>query len=375
VAQNCCYGKYRTRKTRPPEKAMMTYLNNGKSFWKVVSNTRITDVLSTSASKKLLLTELSGQVDADIIFMMRTITVDRLRNICIKGYSNSPWQIRASNLTSLSSLMDCFDYKAEVMDTPIPGSKSSCGSAIHGLLEDACTSGLLGSYWQQASSRCGLLENGDRFIVPIQGNCDAVYRNKPVELKTVDNFDSISMTVINSWLMQVAIYQLLYPDQNSAILVIVARETYEIKSFEINYDNIENVINKLQNIISLEFLFFDDCFRIASKYYSLIQTHKPSGTVSTGVKPFLAIVPDVENMYVKHTIIFHDRVLDSIKSNQLDGICHNLQWFYRCYKRLPEHYDGQLLYSNVSNSVQSYAEGSTYLAKDYLTSEKLELVI
>ena len=332
----CCYGKSKVRQAKAPTNDLKSYLLNARSKWKCCSQETVCKILSVpSTSEALKCSEITDAAESGILYLLRTIQQQDISSVRIKGFSTFPWNVRASNLTGAGSLLECFTTSTEIMGAPIPGSKSAIGMVIHSLLDTACENNWIGNRWKPASSRFTIFDK-ESSNIPVFGNCDAVFDGFPVEIKTVDNINA-RLGPIQSWLGQIAVYQLLYPDVPSTILVVISRDTNEIKAFEVNRGNIENAVTHVRSFIAQEPEFYADCLDIARGYTQNCMNAKASGLPLSAANPnrlFIDILPRIYDLFQRHASIFLEKTIHDVRNNDLSLAAIHLIWFRRCFKIL-----------------------------------------
>jgi len=148
-------------------------------------------------------------------------------DIKLFGFATSPFMPRAHCFSSAKDIMQLFDPLTYIVKP-----KLSMAIVLHSVLDNHIDK--LGSEWSKAETK-------DTFIhtlgMQVSGTPDSIFQGCPVEMKSVENFGSVS-SKISKWLRQIAIYQ--SGNNSIAYLVVVSRSTKEIACFEVSVQNIQD---------------------------------------------------------------------------------------------------------------------------------------
>lgn len=291
---SCCYGQLKKDYPIFPSGELINYCINGKSKWKISGKSRI------SNNSYFSITELSKAVERDILTLLQGITVASLRQVRMHGHGTSPWCVRASDLTSSGSLLDCFSSKANMFGAPRKLTSAAIGGVLHSILDQGCEAGRMGRSWGIAKSKFATVDEVG-LNIRVNGSCDAVYENQyPVELKTVDDMSDVDSGKVRSWLLQIAIYQSLYTDAR-AVLIIVSRKTFEIRAFEVHPTNVEQAVSTWRRTISQQPLLGE--FLTLCRPYCLAQEDRRSRALTETDDPrlFLDLLEQSVPVLIQHT--------------------------------------------------------------------------
>jgi hypothetical protein len=157
---------------------------------------------------------------------------DNFKDIYIPGYATEPFKSRAHCFTTPQKIMELLDPYAYIKNST-PFSKDpliNMPMVLHTVL-DKCE----GSGFSKAETKEALIQ---ALGVTVSGTSDSIFKDLPVEMKTVNNLASIK-NKIRSWLRQIAIYQIINGNIE-AYLVIVLRQSKEIICLKVAVENIEN---------------------------------------------------------------------------------------------------------------------------------------
>jgi hypothetical protein len=101
---SCCLGKKRKDYPTFPAVDLINYCMAGKTRWRISTKSR----LPPGGSGVLTLTPLAGQAERDILVFLQRLSQAGIGRVPMHGHCTSPWAVRASDLSSGGSLLDCF---------------------------------------------------------------------------------------------------------------------------------------------------------------------------------------------------------------------------------------------------------------------------
>lgn len=101
---SCCLGKTRKDHSIFPAPELIDYCMEGKARWKISTEAK----LPLCGSGVLNLTPLAAAVEKDILIFLQQLSKVNVSKVPMYGFGTSPWSMRASDLSSACSLLDCF---------------------------------------------------------------------------------------------------------------------------------------------------------------------------------------------------------------------------------------------------------------------------
>ena len=298
---SCCLGKVWSKiLTVHPSPQLIDYCMEGKNQWKISTSSK----LPPGGKDSLTLSTLSGEIEQEILLFLQRITRNRVSRVPMDGHCTSPWSIRASDLTSPKSLLQCFTEKARSFISLTTVTSASIGGILHSLLDAGCESGGdLGPNWGVAKSKVTTIDAGELNMF-VHGSCDAVYQSQfPVELKTVDDMSKVDSSKVRAWLLQIAVYQCLY-SKSKAILIIICRKTYELRAYEVHPGNVDHAVAAWRLWLSQQPLL-KECVALSRPYNEALIDQR--SRVLTGddnsSKLFMDLLARSIPVFVQHTTL------------------------------------------------------------------------
>ena len=265
----CCHGKTYLSRHKTPQTDLGRYIVDSSDQWKISER-------SLPIGHFTSITALCNAVEQDVLSLLRSVTWGSVHRVLLSDYHTRPWFLRASDLSDPGSLLRCFAAKSESFANTGKLSNASIGSLLHAQLDAACASGAMGERWSMATSKFGTIDEGSLHL-RVHGTCDAVYdKIYPVELKTVDDMSQISGKSA-SWLRQIAVYQSLYGNTN-AIIVVICRNSFEVRAFEVHTSNITNAIACWRRWIT-DHPLLQDCISLSRPYCQALEERCVRGAV------------------------------------------------------------------------------------------------
>jgi hypothetical protein len=232
------------------------------------------------------------------------------QGMLVYSFATAPLSVRAHCLTSELSMMELTDPHSYFKQA-----NEDIAQVLHALLDTVD----LENGFEKAKNVVTYIPALGNFV---SGTPDSTYRGMPVELKTVENWESVRKK-LPKWLRQIAVYQL--GSNTEAFLVIANRSTKEIACFEIALENIQTASEFWRETLSTNPLIAEN-FELTREYNERISAHLESGCV-TACTAFRDMLPRLERM-------FQSRVCELEKVSEKPQEERKLSFDEKCLKRL-----------------------------------------
>ncbi len=200
--------------------------------------------------------------------------------LLVYPFSTAPLRVRAHCLTSIPSMFELVDPHSYFKQA-----QEDMAQVLHALLDTVD----VGPDFKKPETI--------RTFIPALGNFgsgtpDSTYRGMPVELKTINNWETIGKK-LPKWLRQIAVYQL--GSNTEAFLVIANRSTKEITCLEVSLENIQTANEFWHEAISTNALVAEN-LEITREYDERLSAHLEEGGGSA-CTAFRDILPRLERMF------------------------------------------------------------------------------
>lgn len=195
-------------------------------------------------------------------------------------FSTVPLRLRAHCLTSIPSMLELVDPHSYFKQA-----QEDMAQVLHALLDTVD----VGPDFKKPETI--------KTFIPALGNFgsgtpDSTYRGMPVELKTINNWETIGKK-LHKWLRQIAVYQL--GSNTEAFLVIANRSTKEITCLEVSLENIQTANEFWHEAISTNALVAEN-LEITREYDERLTAHLEEGGGSA-CTAFRDVLPRLERMF------------------------------------------------------------------------------
>jgi hypothetical protein len=224
--------------------------------------------------------------------------------LAIFPFVTSPFRVRAHCLASIISMLQLVDPHSYFKQP-----EEDMAQVLHALLDTVD----VGPDFKKPETIRTFIPALGNFI---SGTPDSTYRGMPVELKTINNWETIRKK-LPKWLRQIACYQL--GSNTEAFLVIANRSTKEITCLEVSLENIQTANEFWHEAISTNAIVAEN-LEITREYDERLSAHLEEGGDSA-CTAFRDVLPRLER-------IFQSRVCE------LDQDPRNVAFSQNCLKRL-----------------------------------------
>jgi hypothetical protein len=200
--------------------------------------------------------------------------------LLVYPFSTAPLRVRAHCLTSIPSMLELVDPHSYFKQA-----QEDIAQVLHALLDTVD----IGPDFKKPETI--------KTFIPALGNFgsgtpDSTYRGMPVELKTINNWETIGKK-LPKWLRQIAVYQL--GSNTEAFLVIANRSTKEITCLEVSLENIQTANEFWHEAISTNAIVAEN-LEITREYDERLSAHLEQGGVSA-CTAFRDVLPRLERMF------------------------------------------------------------------------------
>jgi hypothetical protein len=369
----CCKGGRIDVRTSHQSKESVTDFLNNKAEWKV-GEAGEEEEWSLPEGMEELLTETpnSQEVEVAMLTYLHNMQREDIEENTVQGYSSQPWSLCASDMKDHKTMLECFSLHANVSHGSAGAGSAAVGNIFHAILDDAAAavasegatgSSKLGDHWSSAED--SVIDVKD-IGLKIHGCSDALFKGMPVELKTVSNLKMLKdVQKVRGWLNQVAVYQCA--DTTAAILLIIARDTFELKAYEVNVSNIAQAVTLWQEIFESD-PFLRSLMVKSNEYSKAVEVWKETRfTQNAPNKCFLHLLAEVPQLFGNEILSLSNKCKDALLDKETyRESCH----FYKEARRLNMRSGNKKLKKRLFDDEESIEE--LYKSLDKAIQEKAE---
>ena len=256
----------------------------------------------------------SQEVETALLKYLHHMETADIEKNTVAGYSSQPWSLCASDMKDQKSMMECFSLQANVSHGSAGSGPAAMGNIFHAILENAAASSeecdvpQLGEHWSTAEDGVITVED---LGLQIHGCGDAVFKGMPVELKTISSLKMLKdVQKVRGWLNQIAVYQC--EKTTPAILVIIGRDTFELKAYEVNVSNIAVAVGLWQDIFDSDQLV-KNLMHTSNEYAAAVEVWKATRfTQNTPNKAFLQVLNEVPQLFGNEILSLTNKCKDAL---------------------------------------------------------------
>lgn len=260
----------------------------------------------------------SVEVEKAILAYLHNMQTEDIEKNTVQGYSSQPWSLCASDMKDHKSMLECFSLQTNASHASAGVGPAAMGNIFHAIIDNAVTppeeggSSKLGDNWAVAED--SVIDVTD-IGLKIHGSCDAMFKGMPVELKTISNLKMLKdVQKMRGWLNQIAVYQC--QNNTPAILLIIGRESFELKAYEVDVSNITVAVNLWQDIFAND-LFLRSLTLKSNEYCQAVDAWKQTRfTQNTPNKAFLQLLSEVPQLFGNEILALSKKCKDSLLDRQ-----------------------------------------------------------
>jgi hypothetical protein len=326
----CCRGgRIDVRTSHQSKESVAEFVKNAPE-WKVGEIGGEDWSLPEGMEDILKVTAKSEAVEVAVLSLLHNMTVDAISENTVEGYATKPWSVCASDMKDRKTMLECFSLQSNVSHGSAGTGPAAVGNIFHSILEDAADSSegiaKLGADWSSAnSSPISVTSLG----LKVHGCSDAIYQDMPVELKTISSLKMLKdAQKVRGWLNQVAIYQC--ERTSAAILLVIGRDSFELKAFEVDVSNIDQAVTLWQEIFQND-SFLKDLMDRSNDYQKEVDSWKECRfTQSTPNRAFLQLMSDVPQLFGNEIFALSKACGDALQRGEYRESCQ----YYKDARRL-----------------------------------------
>lgn len=329
----CCKGgRIDVRTSHQSKESVAEFIKN-KAEWKVGVPNEEEWSLPEGMEELLKETANSQEVETAILNYLHNMQKEDIEKNTVSGFASMPWSLCASYMKDHKSMIKCFSLQSNVSHGSAGAGPAAVGNIFHAILENAATApedggvSQLGEDWQVAEH--GVIEVAD-IDLKINGCSDAFFKDMPVELKTISSLKNLKdVQKVRGWLNQIAVYQC--EANTAAILLIIARDTFELKAYEVDVSNIAAAVAIWQEIFEND-KFLRNLMTRSMAYVESVETWKQTRfTQNTPNKSFLQLLNEVRQLFGNEILALTNKCKEALENK--DTYRESCQ-FYKDAKRL-----------------------------------------
>lgn len=315
----CCKGgRIDVRTSHQSKESVEEFIKN-KTEWKIgVPGEEDGWVLPEGMEELLKETANSVEVETAVLNYLANMQKEDIAENTVAGYSSQPWSLCASDMKDHKAMMECFSLQANVSHGSAGAGPAAVGNIFHAILENASTSPedgsapQLGPDWQAAED--GVIDVKE-IGLKIHGCSDAFFKGMPVELKTISGLKMLKdVQKIRGWLNQVAVYQC--EDNTPAILLIIGRDSFEIKAYEVAVDNIAAAVSIWQEIFEKD-NFVRSLMTRSNEYVQSVDAWKLTRfTQNTPNRSFLQLLGEVRQLFGNEILALTNKCKEALENQE-----------------------------------------------------------
>lgn len=312
----CCKGGRVDIRTSHQSKDSVADFIKHKAEWKLGEEGEGEEDWSLPESMDELLKETpnSQEVETALLKYLHGMETEDIEKNTVLGYSSQPWSLCASDMKDHKTMMECFSLQANVSHGSAGSGPAAMGNIFHAILDDAAACSedgeapRLGDAWSTAED--DVIDVKD-IGLKIHGCGDAVFKGMPVELKTISSLKMLKdVQKVRGWLNQVAVYQC--QSTTPAILIIIGRDTFELKAYEVELSNIDEAVALWQGIFENDQLLRNLMIK-SNEYSAAVDVWKATRfTQNTPNKAFLQVLSEVPQLFGNEILSLSNKCKDAL---------------------------------------------------------------